>query len=1055
MRKSPTAAAATPPYDAVILDLDGVVTNTAVVHLAAWQEAYEAIIHDPRYPPDGSRAPFTPNDYYALVDGRPREQGLIELMASRGVRLPRGTPQDAGGEWTAVGLGAWKNKAFLKRLQVSGVQIFPGTGRFLENLKSAGIATALVTSSRNATPVLSAANLSDSFSVVIDGRISASLALPGKPAPDTFLEAARRLDVSVRRAVVVEDAVSGVLAASRGGFGLVVGIDRHGDRAELEAAGADVVVNDLAELDLGLVMRDPWLLIYEGMDPEHEGHREALTTLGNGYMGVRGAVSETNRTTRYAGMYLAGLYNRVQSTIGEEALVEEHLVNLPDCLPLDLRLDGAPWWSGGGLEILHERRVLNMEKAALSRHLLLQAPDGRHLQLEETRFVSMDSPHILAIRTRLTPRAWSGDIHITAGINCLVRNSNLPEPPLDSQIHLIDRTIPGSQETAPVLAVEVETTQSQIRVAMAAAVDVPGSVGVMESREGLHFRSFQARSSEESPVTVDRIIAVATSKDRATSSASSSAAAALSGSGGDFEELLRLHKASWRRVLLPFRVELDAPVQVQLVLNLHLFHLLQTLTPHTIELDVGVPARGLHGEGYRGHVFWDELFVLPVLNPRIPEISRALLDYRWRRLPAARRAAAAKGLAGALFPWQSGSDGTEETPNWLYNPRSGQWVPDYSHLQVHAGLAVAFNAWQYFEATNDVSWFLRHGAELLVEVARCFASLAVYDPTHRRYHIRGVVGPDEYHTWLPGRDGPGLDDNAYTNVMAAWVCGKAAETTAMFAGHELEELLDRTGVSKRERAHWHRLSRAMYVPFNNDGLISQFEGYERLQELDWDGYRQEYDNIERLDLILGAEGDDVNRYKLAKQADVLMLPYLLGGSGLITVLDQLGYRMTEAQLARTVEYYLARTAHGSTLSRVAHASVLAAVDPDRAWESYREALDADLDDTQHGTTKAGIHLGAMAGTVDVIQRSFAGLRMDRSGITFTPNLPHGLNAVSFTVKTKGHWLDVVLGTDRIRVTSSPGSAPPLRIQVNDQTLMLPAGESRSFKLRPRSQAGSP
>lgn len=228
MKKSPTAAAAAAPYGVVIFDLDGVITNTAVVHLAAWQEAYEAIIHDPRYPPDGSRAPFTPNDYYALVDGKPREQGLIELMASRGVRIPRGTPQDAGGECTAVGLGAWKNKAFLKRLHGSGVQIFPGIGRFLENLKAAGIATALVTSSRNATPVLAAANLSDSFSVVIDGRISASPALPGKPAPDTFLEAARRLDVSVRRAVVVEDAVAGALAASRGGFGLVVALTGTG-----------------------------------------------------------------------------------------------------------------------------------------------------------------------------------------------------------------------------------------------------------------------------------------------------------------------------------------------------------------------------------------------------------------------------------------------------------------------------------------------------------------------------------------------------------------------------------------------------------------------------------------------------------------------------------------------------------------------------------------------------------------------------------------------------------------------------------------------------------
>lgn len=1053
MKKSPTAAAATPPYDAVILDLDGVVTNTAVVHQAAWKEAYEAIIQDPRYPPDGNRTPFTRRDYLTLVDGKPREQGLIDLLASRGVHLRPGTPQDASGDWTAVGLGAWKNKAYLARLRDEGVQSYPGTESFLKNLKNAGIASALVTSSRNATPVLAAANLQESFAVVIDGRISASLGLAGKPAPDAFLEAARRLGVSTRRAVVVEDSVSGVEAARQGGFGLVVGIDRHGLREELEGAGADVVVNDLGELDLGLVMRDPWLLVYEGTDPDHEGHREALTTLGNGYMGVRGAVSETSRPARYAGMYLAGVYNRIPSLIGDQAVMEEHLVNLPDCLPLDIRLEGGAWWSGGGLGIVHERRVLNMEKAVLIRHLLLESPDGRRLDYEETRLVSMAEPHLMAIQTRLAPRDWDGMLEMSIGVNADSRNANLPEPPHAGQTHLVDSTPSWTPDDGEGFMVVVETTRSRIRVAMAVEVDVTDSAGPAESREGFHYRVFQTQCSPTHPVVVTRTVAVATSRDRAISSAETAAKGRLSGAGKSFDDLLRAHRAAWRRTLRPFLVELDAPVQVQLVLNLHLFHLLQTLTRHTAELDVGVPARGLHGEGYRGHVFWDELFVLPVLNSRVPEISKALLDYRWRRLPAARRAATAKGLAGAMFPWQSGSDGTEETPDWLFNPRSGEWVPDYSHLQRHVGLAVAFNAWQYFEATNDVAWFFGRGSELVIEVARFFAALAEYDAARRRYHIRGIVGPDEYHTWLPGRDGPGLDDNAYTNVMAAWVCGRAAGIPDLFAGYERDSLLDRMGVTKREVAHWRRLARAMYVPFTSEGLISQFEGYEALKELDWDKYRQEYDNIERLDLILGAEGDDVNRYRLAKQADVLMLPYLLGRSGLAAVLQALGYSVSEAQLERTIEYYLARTAHGSTLSRVAHASVLAAMDPDRAWESFREALDADLDDTQHGTTKAGIHMGAMAGSVDVVQRSFAGLRLGRSGVFFAPNMRHGLNAVAFVVKTKGHLLRVELTTDRIRVSSAACDAPPLRVQVHDQAVMLPAGESRSFRIQSRALAG--
>lgn len=252
----------------------------------------------------------------------------------------------------------------------------------------------------------------------------------------------------------------------------------------------------------------------------------------------------------------------------------------------------------------------------------------------------------------------------------------------------------------------------------------------------------------------------------------------------------------------PFIIEFDASAQAQLILNLHVFHLLQTISAHTAELDAGVPARGLQGEGYRGHIFWDELFVLPLLTSRLPAVTRSLLDYRWRRLGAARDAAGAVGLKGALFPWQSGSDGREETPKLLFNARSGQWVPDYSHLQRHSGLTVAYNAWQYFEATQDRAWLTHHGAEIIVEVARLFASMAEHDPAEDRFHFRSVVGPDEYHTGYPGNPGAGLDDNAYTNVMAAWVCDQAVWIMASVRGFDMDEFRERLRVTDAEIEGW-------------------------------------------------------------------------------------------------------------------------------------------------------------------------------------------------------------------------------------------------------------
>ncbi|MHC6592389.1 HAD-IA family hydrolase [Arthrobacter sp. C152] len=1049
---SPTAVAARPPFDAVIFDLDGVVTNTALVHQAAWKDAFDRILQDPRVPAGANRAPLTRDDYLTFIDGLPREQGVVNFLAARGVQVERGSEQDEPGAWTGFGLGALKNELFLKHLKQDGVQTYPGTLRLLERLSAAGVPTAVVTSSRNAGRVLDAAGVTQLFTDVVDGTTAAGLGLQGKPAPDVFLAAASRLGVPPAHTVVIEDSAAGVEAGRRGGFGLVVGIDRSGSRRQLEAAGAGTVLNDVGELDLGLVIGNAWHLVYEGFDAGHEGHREALTTLGNGYMAVRGAAPEGGSFS-YAGMYLAGVYNRVTVQAAGEILMEEHMVNAPDCLSLDVRLAGQPWWSEGGLTAVRERRVLDLKKAVLERRLLLESADRRRMEVVQTRFVSMAEAHLLALETTVTARGWSGTLEVRSGINAGVRNANLPERARGSDVHLADRTPdgPGHGHDAT-FVVEAETTQSLIRIAAASRTCISTEPGPGEGgrKKALHFQSFRIPLTDGAPVRITKTVAVVTSRDRAISSPESASRAVLARTGDDFDNLLSAHHEAWRRELEPFLVDIDAPVQVRLVLNLHIFHLLQTLTRHTAELDAGVTARGLHGEGYRGHVFWDELFVLPLLTSRTPGVARSLIEYRWRRLPAARYAAAQRGHAGAMFPWQSGSDGTEETPKWLYNERSGRWVKDHSHLQVHSGLAVAFNAWQYFQATGDKIWLLQKGAELVIDVARFFVSLAEYDPQADRYHVRGVVGPDEYHTGYPGSDTPGLDDNAYTNVMSAWACDQASGIMSFFNGSERAGLMERLGVTEAEVVGWDRMGARMYVPIHADGVISQFDGYEQLRELDWERYRNTYDSIERLDLILEAEGDGTNSYKLAKQADVLMLPYLLGHEGLVGIMQRLGYAFSQEQLNRTIEYYLARTAHGSTLSRVAHASVLAALDADRAWDSFREALDADLDDTQHGTTRAGIHLGAMAGTIDVVQRSFAGLRFSGDTILFAPNLPTGLRAVGFEVLYRGHRLKIHLTEGRVSIASAPGNAGPITVRVHGSSLVLPPGQARHVALNARA-----
>ncbi|WP_413248727.1 beta-phosphoglucomutase family hydrolase [Sinomonas flava] len=1056
MTRSPTLDAMQPPFKAVIFDLDGVVTDTAAVHEKAWRDLFDAALRDPRMPPGADTSPFRRSDYLEHVDGRPREEGVEAFLASRGIELPRGTAADGPDAWTVTGLGARKNELFARHLAETGVAVFPETVDLLTRLRAGHVPAVLATASRNARRVLAAAHLEDAFAAVLDGVEAAALGLPGKPEPDLFLEAARRVGVDPSEAVVIEDSEAGVAAAHRGGFGLVVGIDRAEQRAALEEAGADVVLRDLGELDLGLVLADPLTLVYEGYDASHEGHREALTVLGNGYVGVRGAAPESSSRggVGYPGTYLSGVYNRVVNQVQGQDTEDEHMVNAPNWLHLDLRVGSGPWWSEGGLALRRERRTLDLAAAVLVREVDLADDAGRLLRVRQRRFVSMAQPQLMALETTVTALGWSGRAVVRSGVETDVANENVLEDALLARRHLRDVTPADDGEGPPRAGIltEAETLQSGIRIAIALRHEVDGrepDAPVRGQVGGLHYAQFALALADGVPVAVTKTAAVTTSRDRAASSAGTEAAAVLRRASGGFDALLAEHSAVWERVRALFTVRIDASPHVQLVVNLHVFHVLQALAPSVTELDVGAPARGLHGEGYRGHVFWDELFVLPLITSRIPAVARSLLAYRWRRLPAAREAAAAQGLAGALFPWQSGSDGREETPRWIFNRRSGHWIPDVSRLQRHVGLAVAFSAWQYFEATQDRFWLLRHGAELMVEVARLFASMAEYDAAEDRFHLRGVMGPDEYHTGYPDRQEPGLDDNAYTNVMAAWTCLRAYRVLGLVRGHDREDLVARLGIREEEVQRWEHLSRRMAVPFH-DGLISQFAGYADLEELDWDAYREKYHNIGRLDLILEAEGDTTNRYRLAKQADTLMLLYLLGQEELLALLDRLGYGFTPRQLDETVDYYLARTAHGSTLSRVAHASVLAGVDPERAWETFREVLDADLDDTQGGTTRTGVHLGAMAGSIDVVQRSFAGLRLTGDALVFAPRLPREVRSVAFRVRYRDQLLDVSLDHGALEVASAPGDAAPVRVRVvgvdGGGEVPLAPGETRRFEL---------
>jgi trehalose/maltose hydrolase-like predicted phosphorylase len=482
-------------------------------------------------------------------------------------------------------------------------------------------------------------------------------------------------------------------------------------------------------------------------------------------------------------------------------------------------------------------------------------------------------------------------------------------------------------------------------------------------------------------------------------------------------------------------------------LRLHVCHILQVCSRHTADLDAGVPARGLNGEAYRGHVFWDELYVFPFLSFRMPEVTRELLMYRYRRLDEARAAAREAGFGGAMFPWQSGSEGKEETQRVHLNPLSGRWEPDLSRNQRHVNAAIFYNIWHYYQATRDLAFLRDYGAEMMVEIARFWASIAWFNPDRERYEIHGVMGPDEFHEKYPGKKEGGLRNNAYTNLMVAWLCELAGEVLSLLPASRADALRARLEISDQELKLWQDMSRRMFVPFHGGGVISQFEGYDALKELDWDGYRAKYGNIQRLDRILRAEGDDPNRYKIAKQADTVMLFFLFSPSALRRLFERLGYEYRADTAARNIAYYDQRTSHGSTLSFITHAGVLAALDPESSWERFLVALNSDVEDVQEGTTREGIHLGVMAGTLDLMQRAYLGMEIRDEVLHFEPRLPGPIQELSFTVQFRRTPLLVTLNKNGLTLALHPeGASGPVRVGAGGEIRELCPGDRYMFRL---------
>jgi len=869
-------------------------------------------------------------------------------------------------------------------------------------------------------------------------------------ASDCAADAASVLPIYIGDDITDEDAFD---AVQFDGVGIVVRHDEHGDRpsaALFSLESPSTVVEFIGRLARDLERAAPrsddaWELVYEGYDPKYEPLREALCTVGNGYVATRGCAPEAGASdAHYPGTYATGVYNTLTDRVAGRTIENESLVNLPNWLSLTFRINGGAWFHVDDTELLFYRQTFDLRHATLTRRLRFRDGSGQITTLTQHRFASMHQPHVLAMRTTIGAENWSGTLEFRSLLDGTVRNTMVERYRSLSSIHLtatvIDEITPDS------VILRTETSQSRIPIAVAARTTVwrddaradAEYAVVREGDRGGH--NIRVPLAAGQSVTCEKVATIFTGRDTAISEPASAAQQYLE-AAGRYADVHHQHARAWARLWEQCSVGLaDKSTGALQVLRLHLVHLLQTISPHTAELDAGVPARGLHGEAYRGHIFWDELFVSPVLSVRMPNVSRSLLLYRYRRLPEARRAAQRAGYLGAMYPWQSGSDGREVSQELHLNPQSGRWNPDASSRAHHVGLAIAYNAWQHYQVTGDRQFLIDYGAEMLVEIARFWVGLANFDHSRGRYTIRGIIGPDEFHSGYPGKEYEGIDNNAYTNVMAVWVILRAMDALDLLPLRDRLDLVGKVDLTADELDRWDHVTRRMFVPFHDD-VISQFEGYSELAELDWESYRQRYENIQRLDRILEAENDSVNNYKASKQADALMLFYLLSSEELLGLFGRLGYHFTPEQIPETIDYYLSRTSDGSTLSAIVHSWVLARANRHHAMRYFVQVLGSDVADIQGGTTSEGIHLAAMAGSVDLLQRCFTGLETRDDRLVLGPHWPEALGPIEFPFVYRGHRLHLRISGRTGDLTSEAGNAGPIMVECRGRVQHLLPGHT--------------
>jgi trehalose/maltose hydrolase-like predicted phosphorylase len=704
-----------------------------------------------------------------------------------------------------------------------------------------------------------------------------------------------------------------------------------------------------------------WIIEDDSPCPETNLYFETLFTLGNGFLGLRGALEEAPPDAQHAPLcQVAGVYDKPAARLNPVRYAP-----VPDFLITRFH-DGTSWLDCRTGTVLEHSRRLDMKRGILARYLRWQGSDGKITRLETRRFVSQKRHTIVSLLYTVTPENYSDEVKITTGID-----GSTTYPDKERQLEVLQRSHHNGNAS-----LAVKTLQSGIELAVYARSTFTSSraaacktTGRRQKEKVNIIHTFKA--DKGTAYTFEKTVAVCSSVH--VSDPHTEAARAVM-ECPEYAVLENEHVAEWKRYWQEADIVVTGDRIVQTMARFSIFQLLQAASNNNVEydLDASISARGLSGTQYSGHIFWDtEIYMLPFFNLLYPRIVRSLLQYRVKRIEAARKNARKVKCAGIKFPWESAATGFEETPV-LIMASYGKIIRWHGgKREVHVNAAVPYALYRYYLATGDEETWHTAGVEIMIETCRYWMSRMKKVGSH--YEIHKVMGPDEFNEEV--------NNSFYTNALARWNIAQTVTLLKDIRGKSRTRymaLYKKFKLSRKELSLWKRVIERIMIPFNPDtGVYPEFEGFFDRQN------------------------------NKPKQADVLLALHLLP-------------ELASPEIVRkNFDIYEPITLHRSSLSPGIHVlSALEAGYEDRAYEYLLKtcAIDGAIPDT---ADNRGLHMATLGCIWMALVNGFGGVQVTEDGLQIDPKIPSRWKKFEFSIVYRGTRIHFSYSNSRLELCSDP------------------------------------